>query len=199
MGEEGPFRMPRSAGGGTNRPEQDEPQVHEEPVKPVRHHAVSHHHVSEVAQPSPQRFVLPAVAAAVVVVVLLIIAWFAWWSPRDNTAAAINTKEYQALFLTNGQVYFGKLQAFNGGYFKLTDVFYLQSNTTDTSTDSKNPQQTNGSNTSNSVTITHLGSDQIHDPEDEMVVNKDEVLFFENIKSNGKVAQAIQSYKTSHK
>jgi len=197
MGEEGPFRMPRSAG-RSEQPEETQPPVHEGP-KHVRH-SVSHHHIAEVKQPSPSRFVLPAAVAAVVVVILLIIAWFIWWSPRDNTATAINTKEYQALFLTNGQVYFGKLQAFNGGYFKLTDVFYLQSTQADTSnTDSKNPQQTEGNNTSNSVTITHLGSDQIHDPEDEMVVNKDEVLFFENIKSDGKVAQAIQSYKNSHK
>ncbi len=35
---------------------------------------------------------------------------------------------YQAVFLTNGQVYFGKLGSGNSQYATLTDIFYLQVN-----------------------------------------------------------------------
>src|SRR5688572_21694062 len=36
--------------------------------------------------------------------------------------------KYQAVFLTNGQVYFGKLSGANDSYLVLRQVFYLQTN-----------------------------------------------------------------------
>lgn len=37
--------------------------------------------------------------------------------------------------------------------------------------------------------------DEIHGPEDEMILSKDQVLFYENLKTDGKVAQSIEKYK----
>ena len=95
-------------------------------------------------------------------------------------------------------MYFGKLEQAGGAYMKLTDIYYLQSqqsvgaNASDK--DSKNPQQT--STDQNNVQLIKLG-DEIHGPEDAMVISKDQVLFYENLKSDGKVAQSIDKYKTS--
>ena len=36
---------------------------------------------------------------------------------------------------------------------------------------------------------------ELHAPEDQMVINKDQILFWENIKDSGKVVQAIDAYK----
>ncbi len=163
------------------------------------HASVTHHRSSNKDEKSiVQRFLWPVVAVVAVIIIVAVVAWAIIAKGSDGTASAINTKEYQALFLTNGQVYFGKLQAFNGGYFKLTDVFYLESSTDTSTSTSKNPQQASTSQSGN-LQLIKLGSAQVHDPEDQMVVDKTQVLFFENLKSDGKVTQSIQQYKNSHK
>ena len=43
-----------------------------------------------------------------------------------------------------------------------------------------------------------LGS-EIHGPDDEMIINKDQVLFFENLKTDSTVAKSIASYQKSIK
>lgn len=113
---------------------------------------------------------------------------------QSSTSASINGGQYQAVFFTNGQVYFGKLQTLNGGYMKLTDIFYLQAQTAASST-TKNLQDTSNQ-TSSDVQLIKLGN-EIHGPNDEMIINKDQILFFENLKKDGKVAESIAKYKST--
>lgn len=113
---------------------------------------------------------------------------------QSSTSASINGGQYQAVFFTNGQVYFGKLQTLNGGYMKLTDIFYLQTQTAASST-TKNLQDTSNQ-TSSDVQLIKLGN-EIHGPNDEMIINKDQILFFENLKKDGKVAESIAKYKST--
>jgi hypothetical protein len=108
---------------------------------------------------------------------------------RSSVGSLIDGGKYQAVFLTNGQVYFGKLQALSGNYMRLTGIFYLQTKTAD----STNPQQTSTDNSAD-VELIKLGS-EIHGPSDEMIINNDQMLFFENLKSDGKVAQSIGAYQ----
>jgi hypothetical protein len=116
----------------------------------------------------------------------------AWYYEQNTTVGAqIDKGKYQALFLTNGQVYFGKLDLLSGDYYKLTSIFYLQTSSAN-STSSQNPQDT--SKNSTDVKLIKLGS-EVHGPQDEMVVGKDQVLFLENLKSDGKVAQSISQYQ----
>lgn len=77
---------------------------------------------------------------------------------------------------------------------KLKDVYYLQTQKTDE--ESGNPQQTQSSTNSDGLTLIKLGS-EIHGPEDEMIVAKDQVLFYENLKKDGKVSQSIEQSKKS--
>ena len=53
-----------------------------------------------------------------------------WFANRAlatvNADSAIKSKQYQALFLTNGQVYFGKISQVDKSYVKVTDIYYLQ-------------------------------------------------------------------------
>lgn len=136
------------------------------------------------------------IAAAVVIILLAVGGWWAWSaSHTQNGATAIDSSKYQAVFFTNGQVYFGKLQAFNSDYLKLTDIFYLQTQSSDSN--SSNPQKTTSDQNSN-VQLIKLG-DEIHGPEDEMILSKQQVLFYENLKSDGKVAQSIEKYKQANK
>lgn len=132
-------------------------------------------------------------------VVLIVVAvgvagWFAW-SNVGGGRPAIDSSRYQAVFFSNGQVYFGKLQHAADGYMKLTDIFYLQSKQSTSSDESGNPQET--STDQNNVQLIKLG-DEIHGPEDEMIISKDQILFYENLKPDGKVAQSIQKFKDSN-
>lgn len=99
---------------------------------------------------------------------------------------SINANAYQALFLTNGQVYFGHLSGLNNKYVTITDIYYLQVQ--------QNLQQGSGGNTNSQVSLAKLGS-ELHGPEDTMHVASDQVLFWENLKSDSKVTQAINAYK----
>lgn len=98
----------------------------------------------------------------------------------DSLASAINSSEYQAVFLTNGQVYFGKLSAPGGDYYYLRHIYYLASQA---------PLQ---SGRPPSQRLIKLGN-ELHGPEDLMVINRGQILFVENLKPSGQVSRAIQS------
>lgn len=190
--DEGPFRMPRPADrSATNRPVAtshpvEEPKAVEEP-KPV--HRTTTAHRAPTHERSKKPFVV-AVATLLALVIVVASVWALW--PKSSTLSGIDGGKYQAVFFTNGQVYFGKLQAFSDDYLRLTDIYYLQTQATDEAVDPKNPQQT--STDQNSPTLIKLG-DEIHGPEDEMIISRDQVLFYENLKSDGKVSQSIEKFK----
>jgi len=109
---------------------------------------------------------------------------------------AVNSSEYQAVFLTNGQVYFGKLHQSQNGYLAMSDIYYLQvQEAQPTGSAVKSGTTTSQASTGASNTqLVKLGQ-ELHAPEDNMVISKDQILFWENIKDNGKVVQAINDYK----
>src|SRR5882757_6426406 len=49
---------------------------------------------------------------------------------NDNQSKFVNDKKYQAVFLTNGQVYFGNVKSMGKDYINLTNIYYLTQNTT---------------------------------------------------------------------
>lgn len=100
--------------------------------------------------------------------------------------------KYQAVFLTNGQVYFGKLADEGGNYVKLTDIYYLQAK--DQQVQPKDAAAADQSN----LTLIKLGK-ELHAPADEMNISRTQVLFWENINDDGKVKQAIDEYKKTNK
>jgi hypothetical protein len=139
---------------------------------------------------------LKFLALAAGILLVLMLAGGGWLLYRSSMPAHIDTSKYQAVFFTNGQVYFGKLERLNGGYFKLNDIFYLQAQATQKTT-SENPQATTNQSASD-VQLIKLGS-EIHGPDDEMIMNQDQVLFFENLKKDGKVTDSITKYKAEKK
>lgn len=191
----GPFRSGRPTERRVaSRPDQayrqpEEPQPVAEAPKPV-HRAMPRHVEKEDKKPL-KRFLWPIII--VVILLLAVMGWFTW-SNAGSAATGIDGSKYQAVFFVNGQVYFGKLQAFNSSYMKLTDIYYLQSQSSDGT--SNNPQATAKDQTSSNVQLIKLG-DEIHGPEDEMIISKDQVLFYENLKADGKVAQSIKKFKSN--
>ncbi|HEY1085833.1 MAG TPA: hypothetical protein VGE34_03865 [Candidatus Saccharimonadales bacterium] len=196
---DGPLRASRPAERRpTSRPEPVRQAEEPQPApthQPKASHAASHHVVKEK---SSKRFVLPAVIILLIVLICAVGFWFVKGVPGSGGASQIDSGKYQAVFFVNGQVYFGKLHAADGGYLRMTNIFYLQSQANgDSDSSSQNPQNTSDDKQSNNVQLIKLG-DEIHGPEDSMMINKDQVLFYENLKSDGKVSQSIAKYNSSH-
>lgn len=185
-----PYRASQQAGRPVARPAtQPRSEASQTGTPAARPTAATHHAVKE--KKSKKIAWLPYLIGGIVVV-LAVAGWFVW-SPMQNAISGLDTNKYQAIFLTNGQVYFGKLQP-SGSYLRLTDVFYLQTqNGTDDKKDTKDPQAVSADT---SAQLIKLGN-EIHGPEDEMIVSRDQVLIIENLKADGKVAKTIAEYKNS--
>ncbi len=89
--------------------------------------------------------------------------------------------EYQAVMLTNGQMFFGKLEGLGTPYPVLTDVYYVR-----VYADRKNP-----SNTTN--TLVKRGQEW-HGP-DTMVINAEHIVLVEPVTNGSKIAALIAEQK----
>lgn len=89
----------------------------------------------------------------------------------------IDPSAYQAVFLTNDQIYFGQLKNISSDYLILTDVYYAKVNEDGVGQ------------------LVKLGEGEPHGPRGEMIINQDQVLFWENLNSNSPVVKAIQQRK----
>ncbi|MEK7192167.1 MAG: hypothetical protein AAB646_01465 [Patescibacteria group bacterium] len=96
---------------------------------------------------------------------------------------------YQAVFLTNGQVYFGKLSGLNSDFPTLTDVYYLRVN------EVLQPVQGKKQEPQQQLSLAKLGTVELHKPEDMMRINQDHILFVEDLARDSQVTQAIRKYK----
>lgn len=98
----------------------------------------------------------------------------------------VNKNELQAVFInvngaSGGQVYFGHIEEVTNNYTRLTGVFFVQQSTQKTSSNQ-------------SLVLQKLGCQQIHDPEDQMIINNSQVLWWENLNNNGQVAKQVTQY-----
>ena len=131
------------------------------------------------------------VVILVAVLLLAAGAWFAW--SKMGGDSGVKGDKYQAVFLTNGQVYFCKVSDVDKSYVKCNDIYYLQVQ------QSVQPEQKDKDKEDQSqVSLAKLGS-ELHGPEDTMYISRQQVLFWENLKNDGKVVQAINSYKQQNK
>lgn len=127
--------------------------------------------------------------AASLAILLSAVALFAAYNNNGSSGGEskyVNSKEYQAVFLSNGQVYFGKVKTLNSKVVVIDDVFYIEAQSTTATTTSNN-----------NYTLRKLGTSELHAPEDRMVINRDQVTFWENIKDNGQVVTKIKEYKAN--
>jgi hypothetical protein len=99
-----------------------------------------------------------------------------WW---DFTLPGLGRGTYQAVFLTNGQTYFGRYYDRIGAYVKIEDVYYLQ--------------QTQGNDPSAApeTKIVRRGR-ELHGPASRMLVPKSAVLFVEDLTDSSPIAQFMR-------
>lgn len=135
-----------------------------------------------------RKVLISIIAAAICLIAAL--TFGSWWIMRNDEAAQIKSDRYQSIFLTNGQVYFGKITTLNSSYIRISNIYYLQVQQTVQPTDSKKDTNTDAST---KPQLVKLGN-ELHAPEDAMQINRDQVLFWENIKPDGQVAKAISNF-----
>lgn len=93
-----------------------------------------------------------------------------------GVASQVDHARYQAVFLTGGQVFFGKAGEVTDSYLALSDVFYLSAGT------DAQPSQ-----------LIKRGN-EIHGPTEPMIIPIDQVLFVENLRDNSDVVTAIAKF-----
>lgn len=142
----------------------------------------------DVDQPKWIRVTFVALLFSITVLLIAIAGLF--YSGRAHEGNIVDTSKDQAVFLTNGQVYFGKIKEINNQYVNLQEIYYLNSQSDNNSGNNNNQQAT-------SFSLVKLGC-ELHGPQDQMVINRDQVSFWENLKSDGKVAKAIEQWKSEN-
>ncbi len=121
------------------------------------------------------------VVVIISVIILLIATKLVYIKHKKSYQFQDNT--YQAVFLTNGQVYFGHVERQKYEWINLTDIYYLKA---------KQQLQDQNKNAidKTDMSLIKLG-EELHEPEDLMIINKDNILFIENLKADSKIVKAI--------
>jgi len=121
------------------------------------------------------------VLIALIVVVLLVRAQILRGGTSalfaSSAADVIDRNLYQAVFLTNGSTYFGRLQEQGSDWFVLSDVFYLSSS------DQSGTQ------------LIKRGSEP-QGPKEPMLISRQQVLFIENMRDDSDIVALIKRFKS---
>lgn len=107
--------------------------------------------------------------------------------------AGIDTARYQAVYLTNDNVYFGKVNVQLSGDLFLTDVFRVQAATNTKDSDTANSASTSTQSATGDIRLIKPGK-ELHAPDDTMLIKRNNVLFIENLQTDGTVTKAIVDY-----
>ncbi len=150
----------------------------------------AHHTVSKRKESKLLRFTTVALlfSATILVISLLLSLFFGSVTAESHY---VNKKGLQAVFLNNGQVYFGSIRSMNDKYIRLIGIYYLRVNQT---------VQPNGQQQSTAPELVALGC-ELHRPANEMLINRDQVTFWENLKNDtaeNTVPGAVKKYLASN-
>jgi hypothetical protein len=149
----------------------------------------STHKKKKLAALSGMRFASVALLFSVTAL-LVVLAYFLATGKNNNEAQFVDDSKLQAVFLNGGQVYFGKIEDLNNKFLRMTNIYYLRVNQT-VQPDQENAQQQQAA--ANDISLVKLGC-ELHGPQDEMLINHEQIIFWENLKSDGQVAKAVDEY-----
>lgn len=126
-------------------------------------------------------FGLPWLVFLLIVVVVLTVA--SYFFPRLWQQYQRH-QYYQAVFLTNDQVYYGKLRSWSHDQVVLTNVYYAQA-AAETSTKTEGQPQ---------YLLVKLSS-HATGPQDKLYINRDHILYVEDLRPDSQIVQLIQNAK----
>jgi hypothetical protein len=118
-------------------------------------------------------------ATRLLVAVLVLVLTFAFVRYWDFVMPSFGSAKYQAVFLANGQTYFGHYLDRLGPYVKLENAFYITQQPT--AEDNQNPESR----------IIRRGS-ELHQPLPFVLIPKSSILFVEDLRADSQVAQFME-------
>lgn len=129
----------------------------------------------------------------VIIIIVAAVVWAAYYfmfAGKGASSNVVDSSKYQAVFLTNGQVYFGKVSGERNDYVSLASVYYmvLKKPLQDQNKDDQNQEPAKPE-----YTLVKLGK-EMHGPTS-MSISRDQILFIENLSDDSKVVGAIKSEK----
>lgn len=144
----------------------------------------------------PVRILMIVLIVAVLAVGLFLVSKYTTWNilKVNKASQGMAASGWQAVFLTNGQVYFGQVLKDNDSTVILKNVYYLQ-----VQQQAQLAQdQTQNTAAQSNLSLVKLGN-ELHGPTDKMLINKMQVLFIEDLKNESKVVEAIKNYMAENK
>ena len=131
-----------------------------------------------------RRFLAALLTLAALITILVLFA-------AKGRGIAPDAAKWQSVFLNNGQVYFGHLQKVQNDYVEIKNVYYLRAAQT------LQPPASSTAPTP-SFELVKLGG-ELHGPEDAIYLEKSSVLFWENMRPDSQVVQAINNFQKNIK
>jgi hypothetical protein len=119
---------------------------------------------------------LGAIAAKIIAVVVVLSAAFAFVRVWDFALPNFGGARYQAVFLSNGQTYFGRLIDRIGPYVKIENAYYIQQTP---SADDQTPPESR---------LIKRGN-ELHQPLPEVLIPRTAILFIEDLRPDSPVGQ----------
>ena len=116
--------------------------------------------------------------AGALLVVALGVLFYSWQGTNIS---------YRAVFLTNNQVFFGKMVGQNQNYITLENVFYIQ--------DKKDLEN---ADTTGDVSLIRAGR-EVHGPTNQIEISRPQVLFMQTLKDDSKILSAILQYQGTNR
>lgn len=173
---------------GTGRPQQN--------VNPVQANSTNDSSPNRSNRLNGLRSMKIASVVLLFSVTILIVALVSFLALQRNTDEKdyVANDKMQAVFLNGGQVYFGKIINLNEKYIRMTGIFYLRVNQT------VQPKDEEQQAAQNNISLVKLGC-ELHRPDSEMLINRDQVVFWENLKDDSgenTVPGAVKKYNEQY-
>ena len=115
------------------------------------------------------------------------------WFGGDDASES----DYVAVYLAGGKVYFGKIRNVRSETPSLTDVFFLSVSQQRPSTVVQSPEDAEGATVEPPQELDYelvKLTDQLQKPSDQLLVSRGQILFWEPLRSDSRVVQAIEKY-----
>lgn len=125
-----------------------------------------------------QIFAALAAIIGLLLVILLGFGVYSLFSKNAEEGKRIDKTTYQAIFLDDKQIYFGKLRDINSQFPILDDVYYVVVEEGATA-----------------GRLVRLGETEPHRPKNMMVINQNRILFWENLETDSQIVNTIRSLK----
>lgn len=127
-----------------------------------------------------------------------------FWGTRNTMAAHFGSskKSWQAVYMTDGKVYYGHVGRLKEDFVELNDVYYIKVRTTyqEQKKNSAPNEEKSKSEKDSELVPTVLRtlakpSVELPGPEDRMIINRDHIFYWQTLRPDSQIVQTIERFK----